>query len=142
MDELLERGDYVVATLRRPEVLAELQKTWSKQLLVLALDVSKPEAVGNAFQAVKNRFGRIDVLVNNAGGGAFAEVEGTPDEVGRNLFEVNFWGQLTVSAVLSEPLGVVLIYIYIYYLPDAESSSPVYAGHQQACRRTNYTAQL
>lgn len=86
----LEKGDKVVATLRKPEVISDLATKYAgkDQLLVLKVDVTKPEEITSAFQKTEDAFGRIDIVVNNAGYGIIAEVEGTPDADARHLFEV------------------------------------------------------
>ncbi|KAF8555531.1 NAD(P)-binding protein [Imleria badia] len=93
----LQNGDKVVATLRKPEVLSELAVKYPDRLLVLRLDVTKPAEVTAAFAASRERFGRIDVVVNNAGFCVLAEVEGTTDDSARSVFEANFWGASYVS---------------------------------------------
>ncbi|EIN11995.1 NAD(P)-binding protein [Punctularia strigosozonata HHB-11173 SS5] len=96
---VLEKGDTVVATLRNPEVLDDLSDKYkASQLLVLQLDVSKLEQIKVAFAKATETFGRIDVVVNNAGYGILAEVEGTPSDAARALFEVNFWGMAAVAS--------------------------------------------
>ncbi|KAI0337084.1 NAD(P)-binding protein [Trametopsis cervina] len=98
VEHALSKGDNVVATLRKPEVLKELQDTTpSNQLLVLKVDVTKPEDIINAFVKAKESFGRVDVVFNNAGYGMSSLVEGTPDDVARAIFETNFWGSTSVS---------------------------------------------
>ncbi|KZT71191.1 NAD(P)-binding protein [Daedalea quercina L-15889] len=95
---VLERGDIAVATLRTPEVLADLTAKYSSEkLLVLKLDVTQPEEITAAFDAAVAKFGRIDVVFNNAGYGVLGEVEGTPEEHVRALFDVNFFGATNVS---------------------------------------------
>lgn len=65
---LLENGERVVATLRKPEVLADLIAKYSKdRLLVLKVDVTKPEDITAAFEKTKEVFGQLDVCYNNAG---------------------------------------------------------------------------
>nr|VWP01366.1 Trihydroxynaphthalene reductase (EC (T3HN reductase) [Ganoderma boninense] len=94
----LAHGDRVVATLRRPEVLNEFAAQYTpKQLLVLRLDVSKPDEIKDAFAKAKTTFGRIDVVFNNAGYAFAGEVEAVPDEPARALFDVIFWGAAHVS---------------------------------------------
>ena len=98
VEHVLKTGDIAVATLRRPEVLAELQTRYSSsQLLVLKLDVTKPGEITAAFQAAKTAFGRVDAVFNNAGYSVLGEVEGTPDDAARGMFEVNYWGAAHVS---------------------------------------------
>ncbi|KAJ3491716.1 hypothetical protein NLI96_g530 [Meripilus lineatus] len=95
---VLSKGHIAVATLRKPEVLNELKSKYpSSQLLVLKVDVTKPEDVAGAFSKTKEVFGRIDVVFNNAGHGILGEIESTPSEVARSMFEINFWGAERVS---------------------------------------------
>lgn len=96
-DYALQKGDKVVATLRKPEVLSELAAKYPESLLVLRLDVTKTAEVTAAFTASREKFGRVDMVVNNAGFGVVAEVEGTADNTARGVFEVNFWGASHVS---------------------------------------------
>ena len=94
----LTNGERVVATLRKPEVLNDFAAQYtSEQLLVLRLDVSKPDEIKAAFAKAKEAFGRIDVVFNNAGYAVAGELEGVPDKSARMMFEVNFWGAAHVS---------------------------------------------
>jgi len=78
-----------VATLRTPDAIADLKSRYSTdQLLVVKLDVTKPDEIEAAFSKAKAAFGRIDVVFNNAGLLVIAEIEGTPDDQARGLFEV------------------------------------------------------
>lgn len=98
VEHTLARGERVVATLRKPQALDDLiSKYPATQLLVLPLDVISPSAITSAFDAAIAKFGRIDIVYNNAGFGDLAEVEGTPIAAARSVFEVNFWGATTVS---------------------------------------------
>lgn len=94
----LRRGDRVAATARTPEQLADLvAEHGPDRVVALPLDVTDPAAVESALAAARERFGRIDVLVNNAGYANVAPIEtGDPDDV-RAQFETNFWGVYTVS---------------------------------------------
>jgi short-subunit dehydrogenase len=65
--------------------------------LGITLDVTKPEQIEKAFEIVKSEFGRIDVLVNNAGFGLAGSIEETSDEETREIFEANFFGTLQVT---------------------------------------------
>ncbi|KAI0370711.1 NAD-P-binding protein [Pilatotrama ljubarskyi] len=96
--QALEAGDKVVATLRKPSALADLTSKYpASRLRVLKLDVTQPAEIESAFAEAKAAFGRIDVVFNNAGYVALGELEATPDDVARPLFEVNFWGAVHVS---------------------------------------------
>ncbi|TFY53226.1 hypothetical protein EVJ58_g9566 [Rhodofomes roseus] len=95
----LGHGDKVAATLRKPEMLSGLSSKYSSsQLLVLKLDVTKSDEVKQAFSAAHAHFGRIDVVFNNAGSIVLGSVEGTPDDMARNLFELNLWGAVNVTS--------------------------------------------
>jgi NAD(P)-dependent dehydrogenase (short-subunit alcohol dehydrogenase family) len=94
---VLEAGDSVVATARRPEQLTSLVEQYGQRVLPVALDVTNGAAAQAAVEAAVNRFGRIDVLVNNAGYANIAPVETAPEEDFRRQFETNFWGVYNVS---------------------------------------------
>ena len=55
------------------------------------------EDILNAFVEAKRTFGRVDVVLNNAAIGCFGEVEGTPHDLARRIFDTNFWGAANVS---------------------------------------------
>ncbi|KAI0093964.1 NAD-P-binding protein [Irpex rosettiformis] len=94
----LLKGDYVIATLRKPEALNDLRESTSaERLLVLKVDVTKEEDVIDAFATAKKKFGRIDIVYNNAGYGLGSVVESTPDDAARAIFETNFWGAARVN---------------------------------------------
>ncbi|MCY1023584.1 SDR family NAD(P)-dependent oxidoreductase [Pyxidicoccus sp. MSG2] len=92
VEEALRRGDRVVATARRPEALADLAARAPEERLHLAeLDVTRPEQVRAAVAAAVSRFGRIDVLVNNAGFSILGAVEETGDDALRATMELMFF---------------------------------------------------
>ncbi|WP_420312478.1 SDR family NAD(P)-dependent oxidoreductase [Streptomyces sp. YS-B37] len=93
----LEAGDQVVATARRPEQLDDLVKEYGDRVLPVALDVTDGSAATAALQAGVDRFGRIDVVVNNAGYANVSPVETTPEDDFRRQFDTNFWGVYNVS---------------------------------------------
>lgn len=92
----LRRGDRVTATARRLSDVADLTERFGDAVLPLALDVTDAEQVEQAVQQSYARFGRLDVLVNNAGLSLFAATEEASDEQIRDLFDVNYLGMVRV----------------------------------------------
>ncbi len=86
---VLERGHRVVITARNPESVRDLAAGRDAQALVQALDVTDAAQVDAAVRASEERFGRIDVLVNNAGIGYFGAIEESEEAEVRRMFEVN-----------------------------------------------------
>ncbi|KAF9011873.1 hypothetical protein BDQ17DRAFT_1345015 [Cyathus striatus] len=95
---ILESGQRVAATARNPAALEYLREKYNQsQLLIQALDVTIIEQVKEAFENVKQHFGRLDVVVNNAGYAVMGEIEAIPEEDARRQFEVQFWGPVNIS---------------------------------------------
>lgn len=90
--QLLEQGYRVVVTARSPESIADLGSMAPDRALCLALDVTDPAQVAAAVPAAIGRFGRIDVLVNNAGIGYFGAIEESDEAEVRRMFEINVFG--------------------------------------------------
>ncbi|MCH5676988.1 SDR family NAD(P)-dependent oxidoreductase [Streptomyces gilvus] len=93
----LARGDSVAATARRPESLRSLVDTYGERVLPLRLDVTDREAAAGAVQRAADAFGRLDVVVNNAGYGLFGMVEETTEEQARAQLDTNLLGPLWVT---------------------------------------------
>jgi NAD(P)-dependent dehydrogenase (short-subunit alcohol dehydrogenase family) len=97
----LDRGDRVAATSRSISTLGHLVETYGERALPLQLDVSDAAAVDQAVRTAEERFGGIDVLVNNAGHALMGAVEEVSPEQARAQYDVNFFGPLwTTRAVL------------------------------------------
>jgi NAD(P)-dependent dehydrogenase (short-subunit alcohol dehydrogenase family) len=88
----LAAGDRVMATARRPETLADLMPAGGDRITTAALDVTDPVSVRAAVEATLAAFGRIDVLVNNAGYSVLGAVEETSMAQFRSMMDVNFFG--------------------------------------------------
>src|SRR3954468_8552616 len=93
----LERGDRVVATARNADTLTPLVETYGDHVLALSLDVRDKAAIDAAVEQAHERFGRLDVVVNNAGYGLFGTIEEITEELARAQMETNFFGALWVT---------------------------------------------
>jgi NAD(P)-dependent dehydrogenase (short-subunit alcohol dehydrogenase family) len=95
VEAALERGDRVVATARDIDSLAALAKR--DGLLLVRLDITKPADIDAAVRESTARFGRIDVLVNNAGFSILGAVEETSDAALRETMETMFFGAVALT---------------------------------------------
>lgn len=93
----LQAGDQVAAAARKPEQLDDLVRHYGDRVFPVELDVTDRAAAVRAIEATRDRFGRIDVVVNNAGYANLAPVETTPEDDFRRQFDTNFWGVYHVS---------------------------------------------
>lgn len=97
----LERGDRVAATARTESALDDLAAAHPDRLLILSADVTKPDQIDAAVAAAHERFGRLDVVVNNAGYANLSSVEDTPLDDFRAQIDTNLLGVIaTTKAVL------------------------------------------
>lgn len=94
---LLEAGHRVVATARRPDAIKEALGADNENLLALALDVTDPAQGEAAASAAVAQFGRIDVLVNNAGYGQLGWFENLSEEQIQRQFDTNVFGAMHVT---------------------------------------------
>jgi NAD(P)-dependent dehydrogenase (short-subunit alcohol dehydrogenase family) len=92
----LSAGDYVVATARDPSTLS-FNSTTPTNYLPLKLDVTSPSDIEEAFTATVDRFGRIDVVINNAAFGLVGPLETCSDEQVRSQFDTNFFPVVTIT---------------------------------------------
>jgi len=89
--QALEKGYNVAVGARKTTDVDDLVKLYPSAFAV-KLDVTDQQQINDAVVAVVNRFGTLDVLVNNAGIGYFAAIEESEDEAVRRMFEINFFG--------------------------------------------------
>lgn len=96
-ERLQSEGQIVVATARSTQALRDLERDGGARTLALQLDVRDPENVRSAVEKTIERYGRIDVLVNNAGYGYFGtQEEGELNEI-RAMYETNVFGLIAVT---------------------------------------------
>ena len=131
----LQAGDTVAATARRPEQLDDLVAEFGERILPIRLDVTDPAAARDALAEAHKHFGRIDVLVNNAGYANLAPIETAEDADVREQFETNFWGVYNVTKaaipLLREQPGESLV-VQISSMGGRVGGSPGIASYQAA----------
>ncbi|MGL4621440.1 oxidoreductase [Chroococcidiopsis sp.] len=93
---VLDRGEKVVVTARNPQHVEDIQTKYPDRALAVQLDVTQPAQVKAAVETAIAKFGRIDVLVNNAGYGTMGALEELSDEATRRQFETNVFGALNM----------------------------------------------
>jgi NAD(P)-dependent dehydrogenase (short-subunit alcohol dehydrogenase family) len=102
-EAVIGAGHNAVVTARDAGKVADLAEATPDRVLAVALDVTRPDQVTSAVRQAQDRFGGVDVLVNNAGYGYRAAVEEGDDAEIRTLFETHFFGTVAmIKAVLPE----------------------------------------
>ncbi|AYF99292.1 oxidoreductase [Protaetiibacter intestinalis] len=96
-EAVLAAGHNLVATARNIDSLSDLTAQYGSRILPLALDVTDGPSVRDAIDRTLKRFGRIDVVVNNAGYADVVAIEDMAEDVFRNQVEVNFFGVVNVT---------------------------------------------
>lgn len=97
VETALEAGERVLATARDPQRLDDLVARYGDRVKTAALDVTDPAAARAAVQTAVDAFGRIDVLVNNAGFGHISPFEQSPEDDFRAQIDTNFYGVVNVT---------------------------------------------
>src|ERR1700729_4254041 len=95
-EAVLESGDQLVATARDPKRLDDLVKKFGERVRAVALDVADESASQAAVQVALDAFGRLDVVVNNAGFGDIAPFEQLSTERFKAVMDTNFYGVVNV----------------------------------------------
>jgi NADP-dependent 3-hydroxy acid dehydrogenase YdfG len=93
----IEAGYKVVVTARNIHSITDLVSGHTDKVMAMELDVTKPDQITKTVKATVEKFGRIDVLINNAGIGYFSSIEEAVEEETRSMFEVNFWGLMHMT---------------------------------------------
>lgn len=97
---VMESGDFVIGSFRRAEQADAFNRAHSSRGYGLQMDLGDPGSVEKAVGKALSEFGRVDVLVNNAGMGFIGAVEETSLEEARQVFEVNVFGSLHLTQLM------------------------------------------
>ncbi|TDX02119.1 SDR family NAD(P)-dependent oxidoreductase [Dinghuibacter silviterrae] len=92
----LQRGDKVAATARNVKNIADLKEKYGANVLTLALDVTKPDQVKSAVEAACAHFGRLDIVLNNAGYSLVGTIEEASAGDVKAMYDTNIFGTLSV----------------------------------------------
>jgi len=96
-EEVLASGDKLIATARKPDVLGELGERYPETARTLKLDVTNPNEAETSMWEAREEFGRVDVVVNNAGYGLVGAIEEATAEQVKQQFDTNVFGVLNVT---------------------------------------------
>lgn len=96
-EAVLAHGDHLMATARTPEHLSDLVARYGDQIRTHALDVTHPEQARTVVASTVEAFGRLDVVVNNAGYATVGSIEETPEEDWQAQIATNLWGVIHVT---------------------------------------------
>ncbi|MBW7453180.1 SDR family NAD(P)-dependent oxidoreductase [Paenibacillus sepulcri] len=96
VEQLINSGDKIVATARNIDSIADLKEKSPENVHIAALDVTKKGQIQSAVAEALEVFGKIDIVVNNAGYGLFGMLEEYTDEQIRDQFDVNVFGMIDV----------------------------------------------
>ena len=102
--QVIAKGYKAAIAARNTNNIKDIVAGHEDKAIAIKLDVTKLEEIKEDVKATKQKFGRIDVLVNNAGIGYFAAVEESEDAAVRNMFEINFFG---LSKMIQEVLPIM-----------------------------------
>lgn len=94
---VIEKGDFVIGTFRTQSQVEDFNKQHKENGFAIKLDISNETEIDKTVESIISKFGRIDVLVNNAGTGFAGAIEETSTQEVRQVFEVNFFGTLKLT---------------------------------------------
>jgi short-subunit dehydrogenase len=106
---LATKGARIILSARRTEKLQEVAADLNipeKNLLIVPLDLAQPEQIETAVQKVLDAFGKVDILINNAGIAHKSFAEETLQSVDRTVMEINFFGAVALSKALIPTMKV------------------------------------
>jgi NAD(P)-dependent dehydrogenase (short-subunit alcohol dehydrogenase family) len=96
---VISNGDFVIGSFRSQIQADAFNDLHKDEAFALTLDITKPDEIDQAFTLIKGRFGKVDVLVNNAGFGFAGAIEETSTAETREIFEANFFGTLQLTQI-------------------------------------------
>lgn len=103
---LANQGANIVALARRQnlidEVAADIEKTYGVKAIGVACDITDTDAVNAAVDTILEKFGRIDILINNAGTGGVTPAEDVPDEMFANEMNIDLFGTFKVARAVAK----------------------------------------
>ncbi|MDN3549918.1 SDR family NAD(P)-dependent oxidoreductase [Mucilaginibacter aquaedulcis] len=105
---VLKLGYKAGVAARNTDDVKDIIADYPDTAIALKLDVTKTDEVKAAVAAVKQKFGLIDVLVNNAGIGYFGAIEESEEDEVRRMFEINFWGLANMTKEVRVPSIAVI----------------------------------
>lgn len=95
--EVLKEGNMVAVTSRNTDDVKDIIAQYPDNAIAIKLDVTNNDQIKSAVEIATEKFGRIDVLVNNAGIGYFGAIEESEEDQVRRMFEINFFGLTQVT---------------------------------------------
>ncbi|GAB2592343.1 oxidoreductase [Spirosoma areae] len=96
-DEVIANGDFVIGTFRNDRQVDTFNESHQGKGYAILLDITKASEIKTTFETVNERFGKLDVLVNNAGVGFAGAIEETSIDEARAVFDVNFFSALEIT---------------------------------------------
>jgi NAD(P)-dependent dehydrogenase (short-subunit alcohol dehydrogenase family) len=94
---VIEQGDFVIGTFRQEKQVADFNRLYQDKAFALLLDITNPADIARVVAYTTTQFGKVDVLVNNAGYGFAGAIEETSAAEARAVFDANFFGALALT---------------------------------------------